>query len=312
MQEANKELGENEEEGAAAEEAGMEEDKGKEKIMQGIAAKPIHQPRQPSKSEVEEHELTHIPFRCWCVHCVRGLGRSNPHKSAKVDAEEEDRLNAVTTWSMDCCFMVEDGNIYSRQDMEDLKVPDAKVKSTVLVTEDRRSGGIKAHVAQMKGATDEWLVDRICKDMEEFGYGGVPVRIKSDQEPAIVQLQTSVIGRRGDSITVPVNSPVGDSASNGRVENAIKRVRGMVKVIRSGLEAKWGVRVGPDHPVYPWLFEWAADLITRYAEVGSTGKSAAQLIKGNRSSRSIAQFGEKVMYMPLKLSNHPRGKMESN
>ena len=34
-----------------------------------------------------------------------------------------------------------------------------------------------------------------------------------------------------------------------------------------------------DHPVYPRIFEWAADLMTRYANVGDLGKTAVQLIR---------------------------------
>ena len=56
------------------------------------------------------------------------------------------------------------------------------------------------------------------------------------------------------------------------------------------------------HPVYPWMFEWAADLMTQYAHV--------QLIRGSKSSRNIAQFGVKILYKPLKLSGHHRGNME--
>ena len=110
-------------------------------------------------------------------------------------------------------------------------------------------------------------------------------RIKSDQEPAIVDVQRAVIAKRGNAPTIPVNSPVGDSQSNGRVENAIKKVRNMVKTILSSLESRWGIRVARDHPVYPWVFEWAADLMTRYAHVGDLGKTAVQLIRGSKSSR---------------------------
>ena len=31
-------------------------------------------PRRPSDAEVKEHEFTHVPFRNWCRHCVRGQG----------------------------------------------------------------------------------------------------------------------------------------------------------------------------------------------------------------------------------------------
>ena len=29
-------------------------------------------PVRPSTKEVEEHMVTHMPFRSWCPHCVRG------------------------------------------------------------------------------------------------------------------------------------------------------------------------------------------------------------------------------------------------
>ena len=74
----------------------------------------------------------------------------------------------------------------------------------------------------------------------------------------------------------------------------------MVKTILSSLESRWSVRVAGDHPVYPWVFEWAADLMTRYAHVGDLGKTAVQLIRGSKSSRNIAQFGDKILYKPLK------------
>ena len=137
-----------------------------------------------------------------------------------------------------------------------------------------------------------------------------PVRIKSYQEPATVDVQRAVIAKRGNAPTILVNSPVGDSQSNGRVENAFKKVRNVVKTIHSSLGSRWGVRVARDHPVYPWVFEWAADLMTRYAHVGDLGKTAVQLIRGSKSSRNIAQFGEKILYKPLKLSGHLRGNME--
>ena len=31
-------------------------------------------PRKPSQSEGDQHNLTHLPYRSWCTHCVRGRG----------------------------------------------------------------------------------------------------------------------------------------------------------------------------------------------------------------------------------------------
>ena len=84
----------------------------------------------------------------------------------------------------------------------------------------------------------------------------------------------------------------------------------MVKTTLSSLESRWCIRVARDHPVYLWMFGWAADLMTRYAHVGDLGKTAVQSIRGSKSSRNIAQFGEKILYKPLKPSGHHRGNME--
>ena len=203
----------------------------------------------------------------------------------------------MTTWSIDYAFMIDNGDLCAKEEME--RVGWDKTRDTVLVSEDLATGN-----------GDPWIAGKIKDDIEEFGYGGAPVRIKSDQEPAIVDVQRAVIAKRGNAPTIPVNSPVGYSQSNGRVENEIKKVRNMVKTILSSLESRWDVRVSRDHPVYPWVFEWAADLMTRYAHVGNLGKTAVQLIRGSKSSRNIAQFGEKILYKPLKLSGHHRGNME--
>ena len=40
-------------------------------------AKGTRAPTKPSKEEVDEHMLTHLPFRSWCPHCVRGNQRGN-------------------------------------------------------------------------------------------------------------------------------------------------------------------------------------------------------------------------------------------
>ena len=50
-----------------------------------------------------QHELTHIPYRPWCVHCRRNRGRSDPHRKKDQKAEEE-TTGAITTFSTDYTF----------------------------------------------------------------------------------------------------------------------------------------------------------------------------------------------------------------
>ena len=59
----------------------QESDKGERK------PKKINDPRQPTEEERRQHEMTHLPYRSWCRHCVKGRGKNAPHK--KQDDEGE-------------------------------------------------------------------------------------------------------------------------------------------------------------------------------------------------------------------------------
>ena len=42
---------------------------------EGENPKVLRDPGLPSKKARDEHDVTHIPYRSWCAHCVRGSGR---------------------------------------------------------------------------------------------------------------------------------------------------------------------------------------------------------------------------------------------
>ena len=71
---------------------------------------------------------------------------------------------------------------------------------------------------------DGWIQKRLSQDIDNAGHKAVKVCIKSDQEASMVALQHEV-QRIREARTIPVNSPVGESESNGRAENAIQRVQ---------------------------------------------------------------------------------------
>jgi len=68
---------------------------------EGVKHKEVRPPGEPSKSEVEHHEMTHIPYRSWCAHCVRGRGKSAHHPSKTKD---EDKANRIPMIEIDYCF----------------------------------------------------------------------------------------------------------------------------------------------------------------------------------------------------------------
>merc|ERR1712077_100698 len=55
-------------------------------------------PDGPSNHEREEHELTHIPFRSWCEHCVKGRARSRAHKRRNPETKKEELSRATRVY----------------------------------------------------------------------------------------------------------------------------------------------------------------------------------------------------------------------
>ena len=47
--------------------------------------KKVQDPREPSKEERVQHGMTHLPYRSWCRHCVRGRGKQMPHQAGSQE-----------------------------------------------------------------------------------------------------------------------------------------------------------------------------------------------------------------------------------
>ena len=67
---------------------------------EGEEAKVACAPCMPTQEEVERHSTTHVPFRSWCVFCVAGKAKANPH--FKRNAETVQGENVV---SLDYAFI---------------------------------------------------------------------------------------------------------------------------------------------------------------------------------------------------------------
>ena len=59
-------------------------------------------PMLPSQAEIDEHNITHLPFRRWCPFCLRGRGISSGHFSRKEADESQ-----VPVIAVDYCFLGE-------------------------------------------------------------------------------------------------------------------------------------------------------------------------------------------------------------
>ena len=88
---------------------GPEKDKEMEDVSEEVVCEEVRapvtvrNPLNPTRKEIEEHEVTHIPFRSWCKHCIRGRAVNTPHKTKKkTEEDEEGKLPKI---SMDYGFM---------------------------------------------------------------------------------------------------------------------------------------------------------------------------------------------------------------
>jgi len=148
-----------------------------------------------------------------------------------------------------------------------------------------------------------YAVNRLCQDLSKiFGY--TSFILKSDQEPAIlalkkaVQTQLQLEGAKIDQIMME-ESPVGESGSNGEVENAIKECTGQFRTLKCKLEDNYGFRLLASHAAMPWLVRYAAETIFRH-KVGQDGKTARERLRGRKFKRELVEFGECVWYLKPK------------
>ena len=256
-------------------------------VRQRVRALP--KPVTPTRPERERHRLTHIPFADWCVHCVRCKGRNLPHRRVEPLPE----AGTVPVVSMDLAF---------------IKRSDSEQALPFIVTRDRRTRLTFSHLLQGKSTLNaeysDYVFNAMVQDLRYLDYG--TLILKSDQEGAMKALYERVRRARSSSgeKTIVEHSPVGESQSNGVVEQAIKDVKEQLGTILAALEESLGGRVPQESAIIAWAIEYSSTLLNYFKE-GADGKTPLERHRGEKHERPLAEFGEKVLYLPLDRHAHP-------
>ena len=112
-------------------------------------------------------------------------------------------------------------------------------------------------LVSQKGPTEsvvKWSVDRL----EGSGYIGESITVKSDQEESIVALRRAISAARvGD--TVPINSPVWCSKSNGKMERAVRSFQGHLRVLKFHFEKGIKRQMPSSCALFSWLVTWTSE-----------------------------------------------------
>ena len=117
--------------------------------------------------------------------------------------------------------------------------------------------------------------------------------LKTYQEPSIVCVQKAIHDLNPE--VVPLNSPLEESACNGRVENAARRTQEKMRVLRHKLERGIGQTILDQSVIMAWMAKWAAELISKYS-VGDDGGTPYESIRRERCQGQLVPFGEVVLY----------------
>jgi hypothetical protein len=169
--------------------------------------------------------------------------------------------------------------------------------ATILVVKDRESRAVQATVLRMKGASLDEAGEKATEAIANFGHTAGTLMVKCDNENAMLDLRKEVIRRRPTGV-LAVNSPVGESQSNGVVENGVKVYKGLLRVHLASLEKKLkGAQIPSAHPILTWMVEYVGDILTKYLR-GNDGKTGYQRLYGKSSNEEEFEFGERVMFRP--------------
>ena len=253
--------------------------------MEARRPRVLRDPGAPTEEQIEEHNTNHLPFRSWCPACVAGKAKDKFHSKIK------DEEHGIPTVVFDYCF---------------LATNDVKDTIPTQVMLDTRTQMLFGHVVPRKGMIDEHGCEQMIKDLEKLGYD--EIILKCDEEPALLNIQDSVVKRRQRK-TIPENSPVGDSQANGKAERAVQTLCAHVRVLKKGLENRCKKTFSSDHPIITWLVEHAADVVSRY-QVGRDGHTAYERWKGKRFRGEAVEFGELVHYKYTKRDKNKKLEMK--
>ena len=109
---------------------------------------------------------------------------------------------------------------------------------------------------------------------------------------------------------VQETSAEGDPQPNGAAESSVNVVKGHVRSIKLAVESASGVEVPANRDLLTWLVSYATSMRRRFS-VGRDGKTAFERNAGRRAVHPLAQFGERVWWMPLQPSNRRLGPLDS-
>jgi hypothetical protein len=173
-----------------------------EERAQAAAEEPVaaelRKPRQPTAEEYDKHQLTHLPYQDWCLHCQRVKARERRHVRRDPDDDETHTLNVIH-WD----YLFFPDVIGADDDNIDLTIK----PHTALVGYDADSGSMFGTVVTSKGKSDKYALGAARNWVRSLGLtSGV---FSGDGESSLQDFLKEVA--RGVEVPLQVRAtPLGD------------------------------------------------------------------------------------------------------
>ena len=177
-----------------------------------------------------------------------------------------------------------------------------------LVGYDDKNNCLWAMSVEPKGAVES-SVKFLSGKIENSGYNGVGITMKSDQVADIMQLKKDVSIKRQAETTM-IESPVRVSKANGQIERAIRTWQSQFRTLRVQLEDRIGCKVPKGTPVMSWLINLAGDVLCR-CKIHDNGRTHYEVVTGHRYKQPTCGFAEKV-HFKITTDKNNKSNMESD
>ena len=210
-----------------------------------------------------------MPYRNWCDVCVKARGREMEH------AKDKGGERKLPEYHFDYCFPGDEMGY----------------KWTVLVGKERMSKSWFATAVPQKGASGRFATDKCIEFIQENGDEENSILVKTDQEPSIQCLIKDLIDTRKEGKTIPEESPVRSSGSNGVVERGVQEIEGGIRALLLGLESRIGRRIDARESIIGFIPEYAAYLLNTLTS-GEDEKTPYERMKGKKAIVLGIEFGE--------------------
>ena len=252
--------------------------------------KTLPTPDLPTPAALEEHRVTHLPYRSWCDDCVEAMAREFGHKTAEQSGRR------IPIIGFEYLAMSRRG-FFERSGFEPI---DGESVAKVLAIKDSMSNELMAHMVPQKGLDERrFVIDMVLDEIEWMGYSkAIP---KSDNEKASVSMpkaalqamkRLDVAEQASGEAPPPTHTHTQyDPQSNGSVESGVRLAEQQINVINGCIERRLDFRIPPTHPIVAYLIRHAAMLRT-YRVRDHAGYTAYQGLKGRPSSTRLIGFGE--------------------